>query len=285
MGPSAIPSSEYCTSSTSTPYWKKGGVGGGSLWKQGWLEFQLATTLEIDAVCQCSLGPQASMFEMSGVLLEYTNIDLAAISDFADPSTRSARAASLKTLFNWEATPSYGPPLHFYCREDYVLYWQLRIAANAIFGQGDATDVYTAKIQGWAALAPSNVDYWRLYYTAGVDCQRKLVMIPGTPLDLCPAGMTVEPANRFITNESYVVGLDIGHLFYQINTTAVFGTSEAATEPSDPDVLDYLWALASLRRRNPTNLATGQVMGNFGGDEDPTPELGTPSVCFAVGLF
>ncbi len=323
IGPSSIPSSLYCAHPT-TPYWQSPaiptssptspptsspsptgggnggggngvGVSGGSIWRRGWLDLELSSTLEIDAVCQCSLGPIAAVFELSGVVFSTPLIDEAINYDtmgiFTTTSTLQTRASDTETLTQksgywngvdtgetgngggWTPTTSYDAPLHFYCREDYTLYWLLRIAFTAVFDtSSNLYDVYNTKIRPFAHGDPTDPDFWRVYYVAGVDCQRNLI-VPSSDeavLSACHTpgggGVDEDAPNPFILNTSYFIGLDVGQLFYQFNLSNLTGIEESSLTLEDVD--DHLWALASLRRRNPAAMAEGTITT---GEDDYTP--------------
>lgn len=157
----------------------------------------------------------------------YDKIDDADVDGFASEVTRASRQATLTSEYSYTPAP-YTAPLHFYCREDYVLYWLLRFSARAVF---TSSAEYTT-IRGWAAGNTSAAVYWQRYYVGGVDCQRKLT---GVDLaDVCSGNH--DKANPFITNTSYVVGLDVGRLFYQLNLTRVLGVDESSLDLDDENL-------------------------------------------------
>lgn len=305
LGPSAIPSSLYCSHPT-TPYWQSPpkpplapgvgtegsgvggtaadveGVSGGSIWRQGWHDLELATTLEIDAVCQCSLGALASVFELSGVVFSTPNLNDALsynnneLTLYASSSVLEDRATETATLTGgWAPSTTYDAPTHFYCREDYVLYWLLRIAFTAVYDTtSPLNDLYTTVIRPLSQTSPDDyVKYWRYYYAAGLDCQRRLTHPTSEDDVLATCQTTGTLANQFITNNSYYVGLDIGQLFYQFNLSEILSVSEDDLSLDDPDVDKVLWAMASTRRRSPENLASGAIRYPDNPEELYTPNL------------
>lgn len=200
LGPSSMPASLYCTP-RDDPFWTAaatGGagattssgtveLGGGSEWERGWQDFELGLMTRVDAVCRCSMGPFAGMFELSGVFFSTPNLDAVIASGdvptFASTDVLASRGLNASGAWSgWTPRSVYEGPFYFYCREDYVLYWQLVTAARAVFGTGALSDIYTDTIRPLARTDETASAYWRTYYAAGVDCQRKIVDLP----TVCP---------------------------------------------------------------------------------------------------
>jgi hypothetical protein len=245
--PSSVPSSLYCELDGSMPFANDTATTYvGSAAEASWKNTFVSTLSTIDAVCRCSLGRVPAMLEHSGVYFtnpDYYNMNVGAFG-FGDAIFLQNRSDAVNSTHGFLEAKSYHVPNVFYCREDYVVYWELLYAFKSIYGTtGFLRNVFIATRSITYSLTGD--DYYIRFHVAGVDCQRA-ISSADSACDNTPNLMP--PLLPNVT-----VGLDIGQLFAVFNLPAICGVdTEDDINATDPSycVRNFLWDIASMQRLN-----------------------------------
>lgn len=262
MFPSSVPVSDYCYASQEpNSGHQESDFVDGLEWENGWSSIMQEGLGAVDAVCRCALGRVGGMLEHSGVFFTnpiFVDSMVPSILGIEASSTLVDRADEVYTAYGWRETPQYISPLIFYCREDYVLYWNLALAFDAVYNPASFRHAMWLNSHEYA-MATRDRTYWIRYNLLGVDCLKEIET--QTTYFNNPCGQEGNTTVPFLPN--VVVGLDIGQLLWALDIKSFCG-ADTESDISTTCARDYLWAFASLYRR--TGITSGCVPG---GEIDP----------------
>lgn len=248
--PGSVPVSDYCFyQGPDDSGHTEGSYSQGDTWENDWAYIMQTGLGAVDAVCRCALGRVGAMLEMSGVFFSNPLFTQDLITDTGIKESGSGsgklqdRQAVIYNAYKWMETPQYIAPMIFYCRDDYVLYWNLVLAYDSVYNTNSMTHAIWETAHGYA-FGTQDAAYWRRFYLLGVDCQKAITTLPTATNNPCQGegNSTI----RFLPD--VVVGLDIGQLLWALDIRAWCGAAtEADIELSCAK--DYLWQFATLKRR------------------------------------
>lgn len=269
--PGSVPVSDYCLYSNQPSGHTEPSFQDGVPWQEDWSTVMIEGLGAVDAVCRCALGRVGAMLEMSGVFFTNPTFtqNITSGTGIAVSSELITRAGLINTAYHWRETPHYYTPLIFYCREDYVLYWNLMLAYEAIYNV--TSPLHPIWLDSHAmAIGARNASYWRRFNALGVDC---LVNIPISSVDN-PCAMEGGKTVPFLQDVGVI--LDIGQLFRAFDLVTWCNVS-AETHVTNDCASDFAWSFASSYRRGLT-WPTSTMFTNITFPYNPVYSLSIPEV-------